>query len=71
MAIISYAVYLYHHFTLSYRDVQELLFERGIDVVTRRFGPGVSGLVLILPKVCGSDNGLVVALGTSTKCVSA
>ncbi len=31
-AVISYAVYLYHRFLLSYRDVQELLFERGIDV---------------------------------------
>ena len=30
--IISYAVYLYHRFLLSYRDVQELLFERGIKV---------------------------------------
>ena len=30
--IISYAVYLYHRFLLSYRDVQELLFERGIYV---------------------------------------
>ncbi len=30
--IISYAVYLYHRFLLSYRDVQELLFERGIEV---------------------------------------
>ncbi len=31
-AVISYAVYLYHRFLLSYRNVQELLFERGIDV---------------------------------------
>lgn len=30
--IISYAVYLYHRFLLSYRGVQELLFERGINV---------------------------------------
>ena len=30
--IISYAVYLYHRFLLSYRDVRELLFKRGIDV---------------------------------------
>ena len=30
--IISHGVYLYHRFTLSYRDVQELLFERGIDI---------------------------------------
>ncbi|MBZ9716131.1 IS6 family transposase [Deinococcus multiflagellatus] len=31
---IGYAVWLYHRFTLSYRDVEELLLERGI-VVTR------------------------------------
>ncbi len=31
-AVISHAVYLYHRFLLSYRDVQELLFERGVDV---------------------------------------
>src|SRR3954453_3999215 len=30
--IISHGVWLYYHFTLSYRDVQELLFERGITV---------------------------------------
>ena len=30
--IISHGVWLYYRFTLSYRDVQELLLERGIDV---------------------------------------
>jgi putative transposase len=30
--IISHGVWLYYRFSLSYRDVQELLFERGIDV---------------------------------------
>ncbi len=30
--IIAYEVYLYHRFLLSYRDVQGLLFERGVDV---------------------------------------
>lgn len=30
--VISYAVYLYHRFLLSYRDVQEFLFKRGVDV---------------------------------------
>jgi putative transposase len=30
--IISHGVCLYYRFHLSYRDVQELLFERGIDV---------------------------------------
>jgi len=31
-AIIRHGVWLSYRFTLSYRDVQELLFERGIDV---------------------------------------
>src|ERR1700749_3005013 len=31
-AIIRHAVWLYHRFTLSYRDVEDLLAERGIDV---------------------------------------
>jgi putative transposase len=30
--IISHGVWLYYRFTPSYRDAQELLFERGIDV---------------------------------------
>src|ERR687896_1268434 len=30
--IISHGVWLYYRFHLSYRDVQELLFERGINV---------------------------------------
>jgi putative transposase len=30
--IISYAVWLYHRFSLSFRDVEELLAERGVTV---------------------------------------
>lgn len=30
--VISHAVWLYHRFPLSYREVEELLFERGITV---------------------------------------
>lgn len=48
-AVISYAGYLYHRFLLSYRDAQELLFERGIDVSHEtvrawcaRFGPDIA-----------------------------
>lgn len=39
--IISHAVWLYYRFTLSYRDMEELLAERGIDVsyeTLRRWG---------------------------------
>ena len=32
MTIIGHAVWLYHRFPLSYRDVQELLHPRGIEV---------------------------------------
>jgi putative transposase len=31
-AIIRHAVWLYYRFTLSYRDVEDLLAERGLDV---------------------------------------
>ena len=44
--IISHAVWLYHRFSLSHRDVEELLAERGIQVSyeairlwCRKFGP--------------------------------
>ena len=44
--IISHGVWLYHRFTLSFRDVEELLAERGVTVSyeairswCRTFGP--------------------------------
>ena len=44
--IISHAVWLYHRFSLSFRDVEDLLAERGITVTyeairqwCRKFGP--------------------------------
>src|SRR5438045_2887432 len=47
--IIQHAIWLYLRFTLSYRDVEELLAERGLEVsyeTVRRwvlkFGPGVA-----------------------------
>src|SRR5205085_4823439 len=47
--IIQHAIWLYLRFTLSYRDVEELLAERGLDVsyeTVRRwvlkFGPGIA-----------------------------
>lgn len=47
--VISHAVYLYHRLPISYRDVQELLFKRGIEVSHEtvrawcaKFGPGLA-----------------------------
>ena len=44
--VICYAVWLYFHFTLSIRDVEELLAQRGIEVSreavrcwVNKFGP--------------------------------
>ncbi|KAA0685016.1 IS6 family transposase [Azospirillum brasilense] len=49
-AIIQHAIWLHLRFTLSYRDVEELLAERGVDVsyesVRRwvlKFGPAIAG----------------------------
>src|SRR3981189_98837 len=47
-AVIQHAIWLYLRFTLSYRDVEDLLAERGLEVSyeTRRwvlkFGPGIA-----------------------------
>ncbi len=48
-SVIGHAVYLYHRLAMSYRDVQELLFKRGIDVSHEtvrawcvRFGPDLA-----------------------------
>ena len=47
--VIGHAVYLYHRLPISYRDVQELLFKRGINVSHEtvrawcvRFGPDLA-----------------------------
>jgi transposase-like protein len=47
--IIRHAVWLYVRFTLSYRDVEDLLAERGLDVsyetVRRGFGAWIGDAV--------------------------
>ena len=47
--VIRHAVWLYYRFTLSYRDVEELLAQRGIEVSyetircwTLKFGPQIA-----------------------------
>jgi transposase-like protein len=51
--IIQHAIWLYLRFTLSYRDVEELLAERGLDIsyeTVRRWvlmiGPGIDEMVV-------------------------
>ena len=40
--VIGHAVWLYHRFTLSLRDVEELMLARGVVGTYERSGPGVS-----------------------------
>jgi hypothetical protein len=41
--IIRHAVWLYVRFTLSYRDVEDLLAERGLDASCVSIGPLIAG----------------------------
>jgi transposase-like protein len=54
--VIQHAVWLYLRFTLSYRDVEELLAERGLDVTYEtirswvvKFGPIIARRLRRLP----------------------
>jgi putative transposase len=38
--IIQHAIWLYPRFTLSYRDVEELLADKGLTSPTKRSGAG-------------------------------
>lgn len=42
--IIQYAVWLYHRFNLSHRDIEDLMSQRGIEVTMKQFGCGVTNL---------------------------
>jgi hypothetical protein len=82
MVIIQQAVWLYHRFPLSYRDVQELMHEHGIQVShetlhecfgqngrrTRRLPVGVSSSDLSSLKTCATGNPDGVPGGISTRC---
>ena len=65
--IIRRAVWLYARFTLSYRDVEDLLAERGLDISyespTRAYGAGSSSLVRRLPETCATRDPFPTAIG--------
>src|SRR5260221_9833465 len=65
--IIQHAIWLYLRFTLSYRDVEDLLAERGLEIsyeTVRRwvlkFGPGIA-------RTCGAVGHARAIDGTSTR----
>src|SRR5215471_8713233 len=67
--IISHGVWLYYRFPLSYRDVQEILFERGITVTHEairqwclKFGQGYANQLKHRRAQPGSDIHVMLAL---------
>jgi hypothetical protein len=59
---------MYLRFTLSFRDVEELLAERGIAVTTRPSGAGSSPLARQSHDGCGRNARGHMAAGTSMRC---
>jgi hypothetical protein len=52
--VISLVVMMYVRFPLSLRNLEDLLFERGIDIATKRSGTGGTGSA----HVCCGDQAL-------------
>jgi len=68
--IISYAVWLYHRFTLSFRDVEDLLAERSITVSYESIRIGVSSLDRNTLDLCAGNRDDSVTSGVLMKCLS-
>jgi hypothetical protein len=66
--ISSHSVWLYYRFSLSYRDVEELIAARGIVVTLRLFANSARNLVSTLPTNSVADMLKQVIHGTSTRC---
>ncbi len=65
--IIGYAVWLCHRFTLSLRDVEDLLAERGINVSYRRFATGAASSAPPLLGLCDGKGADLAMSGLWTK----
>jgi len=66
-AIIQHAIWLYLRFTLSYRDVEELLAERGLEASYETVRRWVLNSGPRLPEGCGGPVHGRATGGTSTK----
>ena len=53
-AVIRHAVWLYMRFTLSYRDVEDLLAERGLDVSYETATMGIEVRTVVRPRTSAS-----------------
>jgi len=65
--VIRHAVWLYLRFTLSLRDVEEMLAERGLDLTYETVRRWATNSARCLLGSCGSDDSDRPDAGTSTK----
>src|SRR5271166_6508187 len=68
--IISHAVWLYHVFGLSLRDVELLLAERGVVVSYETVRPGARNSAKALLTACAAGGHDPATSGTWTRCSS-
>ena len=65
--VIQHAVWLYLRFTLSYRDVEELLAERGLDISYETIRRWVLKFGTVFARRCGRDARDQARAGTWTR----
>ncbi len=65
--IIRHAVWLYVRFTLSYRDVEDLLAERGLDISYESVRRWLLKFGLPIAQTCAICDQRPATIGTSTK----
>ena len=65
--IISHAVWLYFRFSLSFRDVEELLASRASSFPTRPFASGRLNSASCMPMRYAASNQSAVTSGISTR----
>jgi hypothetical protein len=53
-AVIRHAVWLYMRFTLSYRDVEDLLAERGLNLLRNGATMGIEVRAVVHPRTSAS-----------------
>jgi len=68
--IISHYVWLYFRFTLSFRDVEEMLAMRGISLSYETVENGALSSVRLMPTGCGTSPLDLATDGTWMKCFS-
>ena len=66
--VIGHAVWLYHRFALSLRDVEELMLARGVVVTYETIGPGVPSSGRTTPPSYVVGDPARATNGTSTRC---